>query len=122
MNEILCSERPDHIATDEVTDGFIGQAPAFRDVLAKLPKLASADAAVLISGETGTGKELVARAIHGMSRRTMSPFVAVNCGALIDTLFEGELFGHERGAFTDPPPPRPGPVGPAPGGPPFLDG
>src|SRR5258705_3544812 len=121
MNELLASERPDHIATDEVTDGFIGQAPAFRDVLAKLPKLASADAAVLISGETGTGKELVARAIHGMSRRTMSPFVAVNCGALIDTLFESELFGHERGAFTDAHARPQGPIGPAAGGTPVLD-
>src|SRR5258706_507055 len=121
MNELLASERPDHIASDEVTDGFIGQAPAFRDVLAKLPKLASADAAVLISGETGTGKELVARAIHGMSRRTMSPFVAVNCGALIDTLFESELFGHERGAFTDAHARRQGLMAQAAGGTLFLD-
>src|SRR6195256_1101395 len=121
MNELLASERPDRIATDEVTDGFIGQAPAFRDVLAKLPKLASADAAVLISGETGTGKELVARAIHGMSRRTVSPFVAVNCGALIDTLFESELFGHERGAFTDAHTRRQGLMAQAAGGTLFLD-
>ena len=102
MNELLVArERPESAAIDEVACGFIGQAPGFREVLAKLPKLASADAAVLISGETGTGKELVARAIHGMSRRTTSPFVAVNCGSLIDTLFESEVFGHERGAFTD---------------------
>src|SRR5258705_3483104 len=98
MNELLASERPDRIATDEVTDGFIGQAPAFREVLAKLPKLASADAAVLISGETGTGKELVARAIHGMSRRTMSPFVAVNCRALIHNPVQSEVLRHEPGA------------------------
>src|ERR1700704_6638167 len=121
MNELLASERPDRIATDEVTDGFIGQAPAFRDVLAKLPKRASAAAAVLISGETGTGKELGARAIHGMSRRTMSPFVAVNCGALIDTLFESELFGHERGAFTDAHARRQGLVAQAAGGTLLLD-
>ena len=121
MNELLASERPDRTATDEVTDGFIGQAPAFREVLAKLPNLAAADAAVLISGETGTGKELVARAIHGLSRRTMSPFVAVNCGALIDTLFESELFGHERGAFTDAHARRQGLMAQAAGGTLFLD-
>ena len=121
MNELLASERPDSVVTDEVADGFIGQAPAFREVLAKLPKLASADAAVLISGETGTGKELVARAIHGLSRRTMSPFVAVNCGALIDTLFESELFGHERGAFTDAHARRQGLMAQAAGGTLFLD-
>jgi DNA-binding NtrC family response regulator len=86
---------------NDTTGPFIGRAPALRDVLAKLPKLAGADGAVLISGETGTGKELVARAIHHMSRRAAAPFVAVNCGSLMDTLFESELFGHERGAFTD---------------------
>src|SRR5215470_2947221 len=86
--------------TDDDT-GLVGQAPAFVSMLTRVRKFAGAEGAVLISGETGTGKELVARAIHGMSRRKNNPFVAVNCGSLMDTLFESELFGHERGAFTD---------------------
>jgi DNA-binding NtrC family response regulator len=80
---------------------LIGDAPSFRDVIAMLPAAARTDGAVLITGETGTGKELVARAIHYISPRVAQPFVAVNCGSLTDTLLEDELFGHEPGAFTD---------------------
>ena len=80
---------------------LIGDAPAFREVIAMLPAAARNDGAVLITGETGTGKELVARALHYISPRVAHPFVAVNCGALTDTLLEDELFGHEPGAFTD---------------------
>jgi DNA-binding NtrC family response regulator len=106
---------------DEVVPGIIGKAPALRKVLSRLPMLAQAEGAVLISGETGTGKELVARAIHGLSRRASYPFVAVNCGSLLDTLFESELFGHERGAFTDAHTRRQGLVAQAAGGTLFLD-
>jgi two-component system, NtrC family, response regulator GlrR len=88
-------------STDGVFDGLIGKAPAFEDVASRLPTLAKADGTVLITGETGTGKELVARAIHQLSPRASLPFVAINCGSLVDTLLEGELFGHERGAYTD---------------------
>jgi len=80
---------------------LVGQAPAFRRVVDQLPAIAASDAAVLLQGETGTGKELVARALHYLSRRAGFPFVPVNCGSLPDTLLEAELFGHERGAFTD---------------------
>jgi DNA-binding NtrC family response regulator len=80
---------------------LVGQAPPFRRLVEQLPATAASDAAVLLQGETGTGKELFARALHYLSRRAGFPFVPVNCGSLPDTLLEAELFGHERGAFTD---------------------
>ena len=79
---------------------ILGESEALRRTLHDVEQVADTDATVLVSGETGTGKELVARAIHGASRRRKGPFVKVNCGALPDTLIESELFGHERGAFT----------------------
>jgi DNA-binding NtrC family response regulator len=81
--------------------GLVGRSAAWTRLVAEIPSLAAADAPVLVCGETGTGKELVARAVHYMGARAPYPFVPVNCGALPDTLIEGELFGHERGAFTD---------------------
>jgi DNA-binding NtrC family response regulator len=80
---------------------LIGEAPAFLEAIQPLPAMAKSEANVLITGETGTGKELVARAIHYLSARARFPFVPVHCGSLPDTLLEDELFGHERGAFTD---------------------
>jgi DNA-binding NtrC family response regulator len=82
-------------------DTLVGESRSFLQVIEQIPKLAHSDAIVLISGETGTGKELVARVIHYQSPRQGKPFVPVNCGALPDHLVENELFGHERGAFTD---------------------
>ena len=80
---------------------LIGEAPALLKMIEQIPAVAATEAPVLISGETGTGKELVARAVHYLSSRAESPFVAVNCGSLPETLLEDELFGHERGAFTN---------------------
>ena len=80
--------------------GLVGRSPAFSAMLEKVMRVARANASVLLLGETGTGKELVARAIHEASPRREAPFVAVDCAGLTETLFESELFGYEKGAFT----------------------
>jgi two-component system, NtrC family, response regulator GlrR len=82
-------------------DVVVGESPALQEAIRKVPRLGASEANVLISGETGTGKELFARAIHYASARHARPFIPVNCGALPDTLFENEVFGHEKGAYTD---------------------
>ncbi len=81
-------------------DAVVFEDQASRVLLAHLERVAPSETTVLIEGETGTGKEVVARYIHRRSRRSLRPFVAVNCGALSPTLIESELFGHERGAFS----------------------
>jgi two-component system, NtrC family, response regulator GlrR len=80
---------------------LLGESPAIRGLLDRIRRIASTEASVLIEGETGTGKELAARTIHYCSARRGFPFVPVNCGALPESLIENEMFGHERGAFTD---------------------
>lgn len=81
-------------------DEIIGKSDAMQDVFDLISRVAPTDSTVLITGESGTGKELVAQAIHGNSKCCYMPFIAVNCGALPDTLLESELFGYEKGAFT----------------------
>ena len=81
-------------------DEIIGNSPALRSVLAEVERVAPTDSTVLIQGETGTGKELIARAIHNISARCGRPFVKLNCSAIPFDLLESELFGHEKGAFT----------------------
>jgi DNA-binding NtrC family response regulator len=80
---------------------LVGESALFRQLLSKLPQVAQSKMTVLLSGETGTGKELFARAIHYISPRKGHPFIPVNCGGLPDQLLENELFGHVRGAYTD---------------------
>ena len=101
--------------------GIIGRSPAMRDVYRITRRVAASNASVLILGETGVGKELIAGAIHRLSHRSGGPFVRVNCGALSDSLLESELFGHVRGAFTGAVTHRTGRFEAANGGTIFLD-
>jgi len=106
------------------TDSFgplHGRSPMMRELFARLHRVADGDATVLILGETGTGKELAARAIHQASPRRHKPFIVVDCGALSETLLEAELFGHSKGAFTGAASARVGAIEAAEGGTVFLD-
>ena len=103
------------------SDQFLGESPAMQQVYSIIDRVAASSVDVLVTGETGTGKELVARAIHARSRRHAEPFVPVDCGAIPDALMESELFGHERGAFTGADARRMGLVEFADGGTLFLD-
>jgi len=98
MENLILKER---VATITRFENLVGQSPPMLKLFESIVDVAKSDATVLITGETGTGKELVARAIHAHSSRHYSPFIAINCGAFTEHLLESELFGHEKGAFTD---------------------
>jgi DNA-binding NtrC family response regulator len=106
---------------DQRYHNMIGVSPAMQNVFATIDKVAATDADVLILGENGTGKELVARALHRQSKRAADVFISVDMGAIAETLFESELFGHTKGAFTDAREDRPGRFELASGGTLFLD-
>jgi len=105
----------------DVDHGLVGDSPAITEMRALISKVAASDSSVLILGEMGTGKELVARGIHRNSRRSQGPFMAINCAAIAETLVESELFGHERGAFSGAVTLKKGKVEEANGGTLFLD-
>src|SRR5436309_1006666 len=90
----------DRSHAETVAEGLVGNSPRMHEILARLQTIAPTSARVLIQGETGTGKELVAKAVHTNSPRKNKPFVAMNCTALNENLLDDELFGHEPGAFT----------------------
>ena len=102
-------------------EGIVGESPALRRVLESVEQVAPGDTTVLLTGETGTGKELIARAIHRRSPRSKGPLVTVHCAAIPNTLLASELFGHERGAFTGAADRRKGRFEKAHGGTLFLD-
>ncbi|MFN8007407.1 MAG: sigma-54 dependent transcriptional regulator [Terriglobia bacterium] len=104
-----------------IIPGMVGHSPQMQEVYKMIGRVANSDATVLISGESGTGKELVANAIHEFSHRANGPLVKINCGAIPDTLLEDEMFGHEKGAFTNAVAQRIGRFEQAHGGTLFLD-
>jgi transcriptional regulator with GAF, ATPase, and Fis domain len=112
--EILPSEK-------EALGEMVGKSPAMREIFGLVEKIAPTDATVLIEGETGTGKDMIARTLHQLSPRRDAPFIVVDCGAVAGTLIESELFGHEKGAFTGASSARQGAFELASGGTVFLD-
>jgi transcriptional regulator with PAS, ATPase and Fis domain len=117
----LFMERMDKITLPGHAEPFIGRDPAFLRTLESVKRVAPTDTSVLLLGETGTGKEVMARTVHELSHRAAMPFVVVDCAGLAETLFESELFGHERGAFTGASARRSGLVESAAGGTLFID-
>ena len=110
-----------HAMDDVLRFNLLGSSPQFAHAIAQIRRIAMFDVTVLVGGETGTGKELAARAVHYLSARSSKPFIPVNCGALAESLVESELFGHERGAFTDAKTTANGLISEADGGTLFLD-
>ena len=100
VGELLSTEEPPEVLEIPGAPALVGRDPTFRAALRLLRKVAPTESTVLLTGETGTGKELFAQALHALSKRAGGPFVAVNCAAIPEGLVESELFGHEKGAFT----------------------
>ncbi|GAC1341759.1 MAG: sigma 54-interacting transcriptional regulator [Myxococcales bacterium] len=122
MNELRSRTQDLTVQLEEQRYGdIIGSCDALRDIFRKLDKVAATDISVLVTGETGTGKELIARELHRRSPRKAGPFIAINCGAIPEALLESELFGHVKGAFTGAIASRPGRFQSANGGTLFLD-
>lgn len=117
---VACT-RDGTMANESSIDGIIGSSAAMQEVYRVTRKVAATSATVLLTGETGTGKELIARALHELSDRASGPFIRVNCGALSESLLESELFGHIKGAFTSANETRTGRFEAAHGGTVFLD-
>ncbi len=117
----LVEELRKELSTRFQVEDIISNADAMKSIFNIIPQISESDSSVLIEGETGTGKELMARAIHNMSPRKEKPFIAINCGALPDTLLESELFGYKKGAFTNAMKDKPGQFALADGGTIFLD-
>lgn len=121
VKDLKSKQREMNSILDQPFADFIGVSPGMQNVFNTIKKVAGTDANVLILGENGTGKELVARALHRNSLRKDEPFISVDLGALSESLFESELFGHVKGAFTDAKTDRPGRFEMASGGTLFLD-
>ena len=109
------------IQQNHTFEDIVSKSPAFQKIFSILPDIAESDATVLIEGPSGSGKELLARAVHNLSHRRDQPLVVVNCGALPENLFESELFGYKKGAFTDARRDKPGRLARAEGGTIFFD-
>jgi transcriptional regulator with GAF, ATPase, and Fis domain len=122
LNELRADKKALQERLEEQAYGdIIGSCDAMRDIFRKIDKVATTDISILVTGETGTGKELIAREIHRRSPRKNGPFVAINCGAIPENLLESELFGHAKGAFTGANVARPGRFQAASSGTLFLD-
>lgn len=121
LNEILGNDEKRNLKQDAILDLFIGESPAIRKIKEFLPTIAETHCNVLLLGETGTGKEHLARIIHQLSSRKGGPFVVLDCTLLQETIFESEVFGYEKGAFTGAFTPKKGLVELADGGTLFID-